>query len=418
MTDTKTPRLLILSPAAPPSIGAESIVFRRFLWELDKHCDGQVFRTSEASNGWSRQDASMQMALEHLEMNSLSMPFHSLALRIIRSKYANFLKCPDAEIWLQYMTRSVLKRITQKPDLLYTRFSPFGAAMLALKLKRHLQIPWIMHMSDPWLEMPPNHWRNSTSLKLRDKCFATADKIALTTPEQAQMYQKQYPAFAHKMFVSANPVPQENELGHLRARAVIPSDDLLHIVFTGSVYGLTSFEPFIHALQYLADLAPQVLQQLRIDVYGNLIPSVAATLAGNFPMTYHGGVSYDESCIQQLQADVLLTVDADERDLHRSMIILQTKLVGYIGCMRPVLAVTCKGSVTDTLCKAGYGWSVAHRDTQQLAELLMMLVEQRAEIRSRREWKQPPEHLRAAPIVGELLEHMQQLIAQHKGAFA
>jgi hypothetical protein len=405
---------LIIAPAAPPTLAAESIIFRRFLLELDMQCEGQVFRSKPTRHGWSRYDASMEVTLQRLSIHDMQLPLHESAMRLLRSRFATRLHCPDANFWLQWMDNSVMRRLTRKPDILYSRFAPFGASMLPYTLKQKLNIPWIMHLSDPWPELPANHPRARAARAQRDACFAAADKIAFTTQGQSDYYAELFPQYAHKYFLSPNPVPDATELAPYRQQAILPTDDKLHLVFTGSMYGYASFQPLIDALKMLENTQPRLVDKLCIRAFGNLSASASAELAAQTLIQHEGTIPYNDSMVSQAQADILLALDHDERDPMWAKIVLKTKVVSALGLMRPLLAITCKGSVTDGFCQQGYGWSVAHGETERLAALLASLIEQRHTIREKRQWKEPPAELSAALIVQQLLEQMQDAIATYQ----
>ena len=62
-------------------------------------------------------------------------------------------------------------------------------------------------------------------------------------------------------------------------------------------------------------------------------------------------VNYDETLCQMKEADCLLHIDAEFKYDYDSNIFLASKLSDYMGCQKPILGITAKGSPAYTILK-------------------------------------------------------------------
>lgn len=401
---TKPLNILVIAPHAPPKNTAEAIQVRRILRELDKYARGRVVKiTPKSSSSWEQQDDSLELELKNFDTQTLELPLHSLTNGIISSHWLSRFHIPDSAMWIQWKDKAVLRELKEKPDLIYSRSSPMSAALLAAKLKRALNIPWVMHVSDPWADSlyKTFHPRDAG---YEAKCFREADLAALTTPGQAEYYQDKYPDCADRIFVSPNVMPERTPRPANRA-----ADDKLHIVFAGRLYGGRSPRPLLEAIDILRATQPEILKKLHVDFYGNA-QTEAAELLRRAPdvLHYHGHVPYAEANAAQYAADIVFAIEPDSQH----PLIQATLLSKITDCMaqgQPLLAITPDGSETARICNEGYGWAVHPAKPKLLAARIAELVTNLPQLRAA-----SPKPAIAAyevePVVQELLARMDSLV--------
>lgn len=394
-----TPYVLMIAPYAPPQNAAEAIQVRRILGELDQHASGRL--VTLAPSGWAQHDDSLALKLEHFDTHYLTLPLHRISSRIAMSHRLRAWHVPDAMRWITCMAGRITRALTTRPDIIYSRSYPMSAALLALKVKQSLGVPWIMHLSDPWADSPYgiNDVRNHAD---EAKCFAHADLITLTTSAQVEHYRKKYPAFAEKITVSPNVMPEPE------TQRTTPTGDLLHMVFAGNLYGARSAEPLIRVIELLRSTRPELLAKLRIDVYGKAQePALSQLQSVKAALKHHGAVSFAQAYAAQRAADVILTIEP-ELDHPLGNSFLPSKVLESLALGKPLLAITPSGSETETLCREGYGWAVAPSDTEALATRIATLVEELPQLRAAN-LKTPPVRYAVKPMVQALLQQMQAL---------
>ncbi len=397
--------ILLISPNAPPKNTAESIQVRRILAELDKHASGQLV-TVTSTGSWGKADPSLALPLQHFDTELLDLPFHLFTGRLLMSRHFAQLHMPDALFWITYRAKYIIRRLKKQPDIIYSRSSPMSAALLAYKLKQKLGVQWIMHLSDPWADNPYKKF-DPRDEKAEATCFTHADLITLTTQGQATHYQKKYPSFAKKIFVSPNVMDEEN---HPSKRF---SDGQLHIVFAGSLYGDRSPEPFLKALDILRNTQPELFKKLRVDFYGNAQEAALKLLKdASDVVLYHGAVSFAEAYAAQASADIVLNIEAELNDPLGNC-FLPSKVIDCLALGRPILAITPAGSETTAICEEGYGWAVPPSQPNELASQIAKLVEMLPELRDAPA-KAAPKRYSAKTVTDDLLSHMNRLQREHR----
>lgn len=408
---TARPNLLVIAPCAPPQNAAEAIQVRRILAQLDQHATGRlVTMRPDGAGAWTGRDASLELALQNFDVQWLGLPLHRFTKRVLMSHRLARFHMPDSLRWMTWMTPRVLRALKQKPDIIYSRSYPMSAAVMGLKLANALDVPWIMHLSDPWADSPygtPNECNSA----LEAACVARADAITLTTYGQAQHYRQKYPEHAAKISICPNVMPDADEVTKWRAAADSPAmDDCLHLVFAGNLYGERSIAPLVTAIDYLRLKRPELVKRLRVDVYGKAQePSLSFLRVASDVIHYHGAVSYATSCAVQVAADMVLSI---EPDLAHPLgnCFMPSKVLECLALQKPLLAITPEGSETDVLCSQGYGWAVRATNPQALAECLAQRIENLADLRAS-SCKPAPSRYSATQVVEQVLAQVHRLIA-------
>lgn len=406
---TARPYLLVVAPCAPPQNAAEAIQVRRILSQLDKCATGKLITMMSDSRGqWSERDASLELLPENFDSQWLNLPLHRLTKRVVMSHRLRMLHRPDAFFWMVWMAPRVMRALRQKPDVIYSRSYPMSGAMLALKLANQLQVPWIMHLSDPWVDSPYSAPHAGDAAR-EAACFARADAITLTTQGQVEHYQKKYPEYAAKISLCPNVMPEPSEVARWQAKPVTkPSDDCLHIVFAGNLYGARSLAPMLAAIALIRAQRPDLLSRLRVDVYGNA-QEQSQLHAEPEIIRYQGAVSFAASCAAQAAADMVLSI---EPNLPHPLghCFMPSKVLECVALQKPLLAITPKGSETQALCEEGYGWAVPASDPAALAHCLIARIEQVQTLRAM-PVKIPPVRYQSSYAVEQLMASVHQLLA-------
>jgi glycosyltransferase involved in cell wall biosynthesis len=397
--------ILCLAPYAPPMNAAEAIQLQRLIRALSPHVRGTLVSTATQSGSWSRDDASLAFPDLSLTPIRLRLPLHTLAHRLVTSHRLARLHRPDGMRWILACEKQVYAALRQTPDILYSRSQPYSAAILAMRIKRRLEIPWIMHLSDPWagnlyrVPCPEDDAQEAA-------CFNAADRIALTTASQAAFYRKKYPERAADIFVSPHclPLPAEMPIGNATPRA----QGQIRLVYTGNFYGIRSPEPLVRALERLRDTAPHVARGMHLDVYGHAQEDALRTLRRLPEMiTIHGPIAYDAALQAQADADFIVSIEA-LIDHPLAGTYMPSKIMEALALAKPLLALTPPKSETATVCAEGYGWAFSPSEDKAIAGLLQRLWEA-PEMLRRTAHTAPPSRFMPQQVAAELLAQMDNL---------
>ncbi|RTL78630.1 MAG: glycosyltransferase [Hyphomicrobiales bacterium] len=363
--------ILLVAPSAPPKNSPEAMQVGRFIASLHPAVRVTLVTTTPVIAGWQWEDSSLVIDRPSMTVIALSLPCHHLTQPVLANRRLSFLHSPDSEFWLPWLARHVLRRLPAMPDVIYSRAAPFSASLLARRLKALTGLPWLMHLSDPWSDSPYRQFSPRKSVKDRAQeaaCFAEADMITLTTIGQADHYRARYPTRSGSIFVTPNMMPAVHPI---RMSAHAPG--LLRLVYTGALYGERNPETLLTALRIFREAAPEEANRIRVDFYGNASSEMVERIRKAPGCFVHGPVSFAEVSQIQAEADLLVTIEPSGEApllLH----FMPSKNLDYIAIGKPILAITPKGSETDRLCRAGYGWAFAPDNAAELAAGLAHLV--------------------------------------------
>lgn len=388
---------LVISPYVPPINAAESIQTGRLLAALDTSIKGRIIAVEPVTSGWTPHDASLTKTLQHFDYHYLTLPCHRLAQRVIASRFMARFNVPDALRWIIGKSDEIIRNLPQQPDVIYSRSYPMSSALLSINLQEKLGIPWVMHLSDPWVDNPYRK-AHATEKTMEADCILRANHITVTTENQAAFYRSKYPEHAAKISVSPNIMP---DIAPAAVSPELSPHRELQMVYAGNLYGARSPEPLIKAL---ALLEPALRRKLHITFYGNCeFPKALQTMPDI--ITYRGAVPYIEVMAAQHAADILLSIEPESQHPLASA-FLPSKVLEALALRKPLLAITPHGSTTESICRKGYGWAIAPTQTQAIAACL-------------REWvasplsqsPPPPTYYAATHVAHELLQHFIRLVS-------
>jgi glycosyltransferase involved in cell wall biosynthesis len=246
--------------------------------------------------------------------------------------------------------RAAARRLTRGGYAAVVTWSqPQSAHLVGASLRRRFDVPWIAHLSDPWvrnpfLDLSPLERRLNERLERR--VFHRADCLLFTSTQTVDLVTGGYPdSVREKSLV----------LPHAYDRSLYPSgtgtrSGRVVLRYLGAFYGPRSPRPLAAAL---GRLPAEVLDRVRVEIVGRVeegmldAPELTALPPG--VLTVREPVGYAESLGLMESAGGLLVVDAPAR----SSPFLPSKLVDYVGAGRPVAALTPPGAAADLVERLG-----------------------------------------------------------------
>ena len=367
---TRPLHILLIAPSAPPKNSPESMQVGRFLDALDQDIRVTLVTTPIVA-GWAWKDSSLAVKRPRVDVITPALPFPQVTHRVLANRRLSFLHSPDRDFWITWFAKYVLRRLPDMPDVIYSRSGSFSAAMLARRIKSMTGRPWLMHLSDPWFGSPyrPLSSRRKKIDQAQEAiCFADADMISLTTEGQADYYRGRYPVHAQFIAVTPNMMPAIHPL-----QTTFRRQGPLLIVYTGAIHSDRNPETLLEAMSLLCKTAPEIVDQIRIDFYGNMSDEMAIAIRKSPNFFVHRPVSFDRVKQLQAEADLLLSIEPDGDNPLLPHFLL-SKIVDYLATCKPILAIALPGSETDRLCRAGLGWAFAPGSSAALADKLVTLV--------------------------------------------
>ena len=347
----------------------------RYLAEL-KRKHQVILVTTPEERGWVVNDPSLDAGWDDMERLVLRLPLHRLSGRLLASRYARRWARPDTFFWITGMASSIIRHLSRQPDIIYSRSLPFSSALLARALKQRLRVPWIMHLSDPWLDNPYLAFRSERENEQEYSCFLAADGISVTTECLMDFYREKYPEFGEKLFVSPNVMPVKGQGGGERKAKVTSRN--LKLLYTGALYGNRDPRLLLDALDELARDDSRFHRAVELQFAGNVSEGIARMIgdAGLPGVSLLGRRDYDDVLKLQAGADVMLSFEPDGKNPLLKC-FLPSKVLDYIHAGKPFVAITPEGSETWRLCEQGYGWAISPDDKAGLKDLLLRLLGQK-----------------------------------------
>ncbi len=373
-------KVLFVSCAGPPKGSPESLQVSKYLKYLLKQGGLSLTliteRIPQRNFGWRTLEQEYQQVLEKLhQVIAVPVYYHRLVFSLWKKVSPATFYRPDNEALFVRSFKKVIRSLSDKPEIIYSRSTPFSSAVLALRLKRHFQVPWVMHLSDPWVESP----HIQVPLKYMDyhqhmenDCFTMADCLSFTNEETKQLYEAKYPHHRHKMRCFPN-VFDDDAINPLTSAG----KQKIRIVHTGNFYGVGRRPgPILKAIQRLEKNYPDFAQTIEVLFTGFQLQQ-AQTDFESYPcnsVKHLGVISLPEVTQLQRSADLLVLIDWE---LPQEEAVFQlSKTMDYLAARKPILAITTKGSTVHKMVEGQHGKCLEHKDHQGIYEALEILIDQ------------------------------------------
>jgi len=365
--------LLFVSIAFPPKNDPECIQTAKYFKYIQRQLSNIDVVTSKVPT--------LNMPFDEKLLNFCEEPRQIIEIGLKESRYINFIKSrffkhqmemPDAKSRFFKEWKSVIGQLNQKPDLIYTRSFPLSSAVMGLKLHKHYNVPWILHLSDPWVDSPLHHYtargKNFNS-NLEQECFEAAAKVSFTSNHTLDFYANKYPAFADKLVVFPN-VYDPDDIKPVNGES---KNRKLKIVYTGGLAGSRSPEPFLKALKMLSQD-----QRGKLEViFAGQVDRKNKSILENYSevgVNHLGLLSYSDAINLQQEANILLLLDSKIKDPKQAM-FFPSKILDYMISGKPVLAVTDLDSSTYQVINNKYGQCFHHEEIESIKNWLASMID-------------------------------------------
>jgi glycosyltransferase involved in cell wall biosynthesis len=295
----------------------------------------------------------------------------------LRSFIKRWLLVVDEQIgWLPFATQGGLSLLRdQSYRVLYSTATPYTDHLVALRLRRASQLPWIADFRDPWLDnvtltfATPLH--RVVCAHLERDILRTADRILVVSEPMRQQFLARYPDLPSSRIVT---LPNGFDPEDFQGIEPAAHDARLTLVYTGSLYGARSARPFLEALRDTLDRGLIPRNALNIRFVGNtgyeLGQLVSEWGLGDI-VELVAYSSHAQAIAHQLAADGLLLIIAAGPG---SKAVLTAKIFEYLACGKPILALVPPGAALDLLAEAGVGRMVPPDDVDAIATAVVCLL--------------------------------------------
>lgn len=305
-----------------------------------------------------------------------------IEIPFFESRYVNFairklcvsiLEKPDSKLLFARKVSRGIPALTHVPDCIYSRSFPISSTIAAYHLAMRYNVPWVLHLSDPWADSPLHHYspRGAAFHGLWEaRCFERADRICLTSRQTVEFYQNKYPHHAQKFLLFPNVFDPEDVATEHHSLG-----GKLRFVYTGGLVGDRTPDGLLEVLSRMYERDPSIADRVDFTFAGQFDRRSQRSLAThNLPFVRSlGHVSFSEAAKLQRNADVLLVIDTPFKRDVESM-FFPSKLLDYIAAKRRILAITNANSPTVDVVDTHLGDWCLHGDVEMLERLTMAAI--------------------------------------------
>lgn len=378
-THASRPDLLAVSFAYPPSALPRAVQVSRLLKNL--HARTTLVCADHDEKG-VRKDQTLVRESEAFLANCIRVPFAHHGVNALMSRVAYRFdlpvidKVPDHfRSWKPAVLKAVdsfCRARNYVPDVLATFGFPMSDHLIGLELKRRLDVPWVAHFSDPWVDNPFRREDSLTrwlNLSLENRVLEVADRVIFTSEETLDLVMSKYDGSLRK---------KARVLAHSYDAEQFPTrengtDGRLVIRYLGDLYPPRSPEPLFRAVAEMCKEPPFQDCNVRFEIIGKTyefnFDAMGLNALPEGVISLKPSVKYLDSLALMANSDGLLVIDAPA-DIS---VFLPSKLIDYVGAGRPILGITPPGTAADLIGRLG-GWVADPTDVPAVAAALKTFI--------------------------------------------
>lgn len=360
-----------------------------FPYLFERSATGQVLRTfweGISSVNFSPtilcSDAENNVDFSRLKCNILKTPdcqiiryFIAFLKRIVASDFA-FL--PDYAFfsWAKFsaISRSLKMMKDEQFDYIHSFSYPCSSHLIAAKVKKKKNLPWVASFYDPWYGNPYRKfkfkWSNELNRKMENIVAENADMIIHTNEAIYNEWVSRYgDSIKEKMFVLplVFSIPQDTD------KSTEFQHDKFIISHIGSLYEGRTATDFLLAINLLLSKHPEIKNRVQINFVGTILESDKkyAELLGLKDIIYYSGVVSEKDCLKFFEeSDLFVAIDGERgRD-----IFFPSKIMKYFYYGKPILGLSPKNSVLDKeLLKSG-NYCFRNKDIDSISSFIYKAV--------------------------------------------
>lgn len=346
--------VLLVSARFPPELDAEALQVAKILDALACQRGIVIDAVTSGAGAWGHQETVNGVR----QLVQVGGRLGRAQRALVRLLCPWLMRRPDPFFLFARQWRRALPKLHRRPDLVYSRAFPLSSTLAARDLARHFEVPWILHLSDPWCECALNAYDRSAWHRAQEAdCLRQADCIAFTSATTLERYARRYPELETRMTLHPN-VYLVDQIRHDRWRR----GERMRVVHTGSLTSGRSCAPLLDALGRLHSDHP-MFQRLEL-LFAGPVDALNADQFRRAPdwLKHVGTVSPTEAVELQRSADMLLVIDHRFGNAEDAQHLL-SKLTDYLPHRRRVLALADPGGVNDRFMRThGLGDCLAHTD--------------------------------------------------------
>jgi len=254
----------------------------------------------------------------------------------------------------------------EAPDVIVTWSTPVANHIIGYLLKIKYGRPWVVNMSDPWVDNPYQKYKfkyiKRFDTKNRDRCIRTADAVVMTTEPQAEQLYNDVGVSKSKVYV----VPNYYKRTPIKEMA---KKDKFTFAYAGTFYGTRTPEPIFKAIS-----------EARYTFIKNEVKFLFLGGLGKFA---HMVKQYDiEDCIGTIESTNYENVAPILKSCHALImtnsnlspnIFMPLKVAEYMPLELPVLGIVPDGVTKKIIEETGIGITAHLDSTEEIVKAIQSI---------------------------------------------
>lgn len=361
--------LLFISISSPHKSGPESIQVSRYLSSLSNHFNIEFITTKPSNYGWTKTNPK---GLEFLKKSTNKIielkSFDNKLFSKLKSFLPERVKFPDRNFHFHLGFKKIIKKISNDPDIIYSRSGSLSATILAYKLSMHYQAPWILHLSDPWVDSPFMRTSSEQHIIWEKKCFSKAKAITVTTENYKNLLLKKYPEHQNKFFTSYNVFAQ-----HTYSSTTLGTE--FKMAYTGNFYGNRTPKILLESLKISYATSPTLFKNVKLFFYGNMDDNIT-DMINSYSLPFviiKGPVKQNEVSNLIINSTIVINIEEPFSTPFDSL-FLPSKVIDYIASQKYILSISSKNSPAFKIINNRYGKAFDFNEENKIAKFIEKLI--------------------------------------------
>ena len=284
---------------------------------------------------------------------------------------------PDArKFWIKPSSRFLLKYLkTNKIDAIVSTGPPHSMHLIALRLKKQLNMPWLADFRDPWTDidyykdLKISAWADKRHKSLEIETVTTCDAMVVVSREMKINYEKMGGKNVHLI---TNGFDRDDMDFREIAR-----DTKFSVSHIGTLPPSLNLKGLWQVLADLSETLPGFGDNLEIKLVGKVDQSVTDDLSAQHltnQLTRIEYVAHDRAALLMKQSAILLL--AINKESPNAKGILTGKFFEYLASGRPILAIgPTDGDLAQILQESEAGFIAEYDDTGQIKKIVLDLYD-------------------------------------------
>jgi glycosyltransferase involved in cell wall biosynthesis len=305
----------------------------------------------------------------------------------VASRVASTVSQPDPQVLWHPGAVSAGKKLlrSEKFDAIFVTAPPFSSLLVGAALARYSRLPLVVDYRDEWT-LSNKYWENKNlgpisnwvQSRMERRVLRTASAVLATTRSSAEALRAHCAAAGSKATVSW--IYNGYDSDDFAHRTVMPRDNSrLRLVYTGTLWNLTSVSPLVTAVHQLAAESPDLASRLDLVFVGRRTDAEKAhlELLNGLPcrLITHDYLDHSAALDEMCGADANILLLSDVPGAGR---VVPAKLFEYMASRRPILALAPLGESWQLLDQYPRAYRFNPADADGIVDWLVMAIKNSA----------------------------------------